>query len=214
MVQVNAKKNVAMRGQAFVVFQSNAHATEGIKNLHQAPFFGKPMEVQWARQDSDVTLTGEQLEKAKKSRRRLITKNYFKSPKFKERMSKKLAQRSKEMQALEQENQNVLDQTLNPNRPPSSEKPLPAKDTLPPPQKKLNEPHSMLILKDLPDVTTAILREMFSKFEGFKEIRHISSKKLALVDFADSSLAALALEAMEPFTFESGESLHINFAKK
>jgi U1 small nuclear ribonucleoprotein A len=205
-----------MRGQAFIVYQNNAQASEALRNLNNAPFFGKAMEVQWARRDSDVTLSLPEQEKIRKTRRRLITKEYFKSRKFKERMSKKMAQRSKELQELGQSNAQVIEQLSNPQ---TSDSQVQSKQVIvpegpPAPQKKLNEPHSMLILKNLPDIPTETLKGLFAKFEGFKEMRHIISKKVALVDFDDSSLASVALEGMEKFVFEGGEVININFGKK
>jgi RNA recognition motif-containing protein len=215
VIQVSAKKNVIMRGQAFIVFQSPAHAQEALKNLNKAPFFGKYMEVQWAKRDSDITLSPQKIENVRKTRRRVISKTYFQSAKFKERMTKKLAQRSKEIQALDQVNMNLLDKMLNPNVPLSNTDQIPTQ-TIPQniPQKKLNEPHSMLILEKLPRIPTEELKLLFSGLEGYKEIRHIESKGIALVDFEDANVARTALETVESHIFEGGERIHINFAKK
>lgn len=216
VLQVSAKRNVVMRGQAFIVFQSPAHAQEALNNLNKALFFGKPMEVQWAKRDSDITLSPLQVDRARKTRKRLISKNYFQSVKFKERMAKKLALRSKEMEGIDKLNMNILDRMLNPEG-------LKPGQTLPgrnpdrsalSTQKRLNEPHSMLILEKLPDISTDKLRELFSKLDGFKEIRHIHSKRIALVNFEDASAASLALETVETHVFEGGEPISINFAKK
>ena len=217
VIQVSAKRNVIMRGQAFIVFQSGAHAQEALQSLNKAPFFGKYMEVQWAKRDSDVVLTAIQTENVKKTRRRVISKTYFQSAKFKERMSKKLAQRSKEMQELDQVNMNLLDHMLNPDAPVSAQNSKKTPQAMPKkiaPQKKLNEPHSMLILEKLPKISTENLKQLFSNLEGYKEIRHIESKGVALVDFEDANMARIALENVESHVFAGGERLQINFAKK
>lgn len=211
VIQVSAKRNVVMRGQAFIVFQNPAHAQEALKKLNKVPFFGKPMEVQWAKRDSDITLSPMQADRAKKTRKRVISKSYFQSAKFKERMTKKLALRSKEMQGIEKLNMNILDRMLNPGAShagPKSDKPNLAT------QKRLNEPHSMLILEKLPEISTEQLRGLFSGLEGFKEIRHILSKRIALVNFEDSNVASSALETVESHVFEGGDPICINFAKK
>jgi hypothetical protein len=206
-----------MRGQAFIVFQSPIHANEAFKNLNKAPFFGKYMEIQWAKRDSDITLSPQELQNVKKTRRRVISKNYFQSRKFKDRMSKKMAQRSKEIQALDQVNMNILDQMLNPNTPAThqnTEEVNQSKKKKIPSQKKLNEPHSMLILEKLPKIPTDTLKLLFAGLEGYKEIRHIESKGIALIDFEDANMARIALESVESHVFEGGERIHINFAKK
>lgn len=209
VVQVSAKRNVVMRGQAFVVFQSPAHAEAARGALHQAPFFGKPMEVHWARRDSDITLSPGQAQAVRATRKRLITKNYFQSAQFKKRMARKLALRSKEMAGLGQLNMAILGKMLNSkeDRPGGGAPGGPA-------QRRLNEPHSMLLLEKLPDVDKAALEALFAGQEGLKEIRHIGPKRIALVDFEDSASAAAALERVREQRFEGGEPVRINFAKK
>lgn len=172
------------------------------------------MDIQWAKKDSDIILAPHEMQNVKKNRRRLITKNYFQSSKFKERMSRKKALRSKEIQALDQVNMNLLDRMLNPDVPLADKPPKKEADPNPVTQKRLNEPHSMLILEKLPDVNTQVLNNLFSSYDGFKEIRHIVSKKIALIDFEDSARASMALEGLEDHVFESGDPIHINFAKK
>lgn len=224
VLRVSAKKNVVMRGQAFIAFQNPLQAQEALKTLNNAPFFGKLMEIQWAKRDSDITLSPAQAQKNKETRKRLISKNYFQTPKFKERMNKKIALRSKEMQNLNNLNMNLLDKMLNPdNTNPDHQNPSDlAQNKIPKSykepktsmQKPLNEPHSMLILEKLPDIATDDVKKLFSSFEGFKEIRHIRLKRLALVDFMDSSAATTALESVKSHMFESGDLIQVNFAKK
>ena len=200
-----------MRGQAFVAFQHPLQAQEAFKTMNNAPFFGKAMEIQWAKRDSDITLSPALAQKKRETRTRVITKKYFQSSKFKERMNKKKTLRTQEMQNL---NINLLDSMLTPQVPgQTKEEPVPVapKKTL---QKPLNEPHSMLILEKLPDIPTEQVKALFSNLEGFKEIRHIQSKRIALVDFEDSSASTAALETVKSHVFEGGNSIHVNFAKK
>lgn len=211
VLKVSAKRNVMMRGQAFVAFQNPLQAQEAFKTMNNAPFFGKLMEIQWAKRDSDITLSPALAQKKKDNRKRVITKNYFQSTKFKDRMNKKKALRNQEMESL---NINILDKMLDSGQTQVKKEvqvPIPSKK---PPQKPLNEPHFMLILEKLPDIPTEQLKALFSGLEGFKEIRHIGKRRVALVDFEDSSTASTALEAVKSHVFEGGEEIHINFGKK
>ena len=51
--EVHCKKNVRMRGQAFVVANNEEVAEQMIKELRGAMFYGKPLRLKFARNDSD-----------------------------------------------------------------------------------------------------------------------------------------------------------------
>lgn len=43
VVEINAKKNIKCRGQAFVIFKDEESSTEALKALRGYVFFGKPL---------------------------------------------------------------------------------------------------------------------------------------------------------------------------
>lgn len=51
--EVHAKKNIRVRGQAYVVMKDAKIAETSIKTLRGYPFFGKPMRLNFARTESD-----------------------------------------------------------------------------------------------------------------------------------------------------------------
>jgi RNA recognition motif-containing protein len=51
---VHAKKNIRVRGQAFVVMKDLTMAETAIKTLRGYPFYGKPMRLNFAKTDSDL----------------------------------------------------------------------------------------------------------------------------------------------------------------
>uniref|UniRef100_A0A4W3JYB0 Small nuclear ribonucleoprotein polypeptide B2 n=1 Tax=Callorhinchus milii TaxID=7868 RepID=A0A4W3JYB0_CALMI len=55
IVDIVALKTMKMRGQAFVIFKELCSATSGLRQLQGFPFYGKPMRIQYAKTDSDVT---------------------------------------------------------------------------------------------------------------------------------------------------------------
>ena len=64
-----------MRGQAFVIFQDEDAAESAQQALRGFVFFGKPMRVNYAKKQSDVTAkmrgTFEESEKARREQRRV-----------------------------------------------------------------------------------------------------------------------------------------------
>ena len=54
--EVHAKKNIKMRGQAFVVCEDEDQAANGLKKLRGHLFFGKPLRINYSRKPSDSVL--------------------------------------------------------------------------------------------------------------------------------------------------------------
>ncbi|RKO93868.1 hypothetical protein BDK51DRAFT_2898, partial [Blyttiomyces helicus] len=69
ILDVRVKRNVKARGQAFVIFAEMESATKAKSEVHQFPLFGKPMDIQYARDQSFKTSEREgTLEEHKKRR--------------------------------------------------------------------------------------------------------------------------------------------------
>mmetsp|Transcript_6209 Transcript_6209/g.4394 ORF Transcript_6209/g.4394 Transcript_6209/m.4394 type:complete len:83 (-) Transcript_6209:410-658(-) len=56
VTQVTLNQTNCMRGQAFVVFREQTMADKALQELKGFCLFGKQMDVQYARQASDITL--------------------------------------------------------------------------------------------------------------------------------------------------------------
>lgn len=52
--EVHAKKNIRMRGQAFIVCGDEDQAEAAIKQLRSNIFFGKPLRLSYSKKTSDV----------------------------------------------------------------------------------------------------------------------------------------------------------------
>ena len=82
VVEVHAKQNIRMRGQAFVVYHDEDAAEQAIQRLRGYIFMGKPLRVNFAKKQSDVIAkmrgTYEESDKAKREQRRTkeISKNF------------------------------------------------------------------------------------------------------------------------------------------
>ena len=55
VVEVHAKRNIRARGQAFVVFNDEDAAEAALQSLRGHMFFGKPLRINYAKKESDVT---------------------------------------------------------------------------------------------------------------------------------------------------------------
>lgn len=54
IIQLMSFRKEKMRGQAHVVFKEVSSASNALRALQGFPFYGKPMRIQYAREDSDV----------------------------------------------------------------------------------------------------------------------------------------------------------------
>jgi RNA recognition motif-containing protein len=212
VLDVKAKKNVVMRGQSFIVFKKKQHAKAAKEGLNGFTIFGKQMEVQWAKRDSDFVISKDK-RSYKIGKSRLVTKDYFHSEKFKQRMHKKLNEQQSTMinNSLPVNSQNIT--TMNDNSNDSLNKVI-ANTNLMYQEKQLNQINNTLLLDKLPDISTDVLIQIFSVFEGYKGVRHIRPRRVSFVDFDVNTQASSALAQTKDHIFEDGTKISINFAKK
>lgn len=76
---MHAKKNIYVRGQAFIVMHDEETAEATIKALRGYMFYGKPMRLNFAKKESDVIAkmkgTFDEEAKAKRERRKIQDKS-------------------------------------------------------------------------------------------------------------------------------------------
>ena len=56
ILEITVKRNLKMKGQAFVVFSNPDSAAKAMHDLHNYLFFDKKMNIQYSKNASDVTL--------------------------------------------------------------------------------------------------------------------------------------------------------------
>ncbi|KAH9423894.1 U1 small nuclear ribonucleoprotein A snf [Dermatophagoides pteronyssinus] len=54
ILDIYAEKSLKLRGQAFVIFKDINSASNAIRSMQNFPFYDKPMQIQYARKDSDL----------------------------------------------------------------------------------------------------------------------------------------------------------------
>jgi len=76
-------------------------------------------------------------------------------------------------------------------------------------------PNKILFVEKLPSyIDLDILNEIFQTYVGFVEVRLISQRGVAFVEFQEDYNAAVALNELNNKPITSEFTLHISFAKK
>ena len=75
--------------------------------------------------------------------------------------------------------------------------------------------HNILFLERLEDsITESLLSGIFGLYNGFKEVRLISEKGVAFIEFSDSEDAAKALIGLNGYKVSPTCQFFINYAKR
>lgn len=78
-----------------------------------------------------------------------------------------------------------------------------------------NPPHLLLKVEGLPgQVTKEQLVGLFSKYEGFKEVRYVAAKNLAFFEFVSVDHAKIAKEGLKGYPLTSEYHLRLVYAKQ
>ncbi|TPX30279.1 hypothetical protein SeMB42_g07937 [Synchytrium endobioticum] len=181
-------KSIVRRGQAFIVFREVESATKALKEVQGFPLYGKPMDIQYARGKSDaIAKLDGSLEEQKRKR------------------AEEKAQREK-------------DRVKKPKTEPSSAPPTAPAATKPynPAYWKpdLTTPSKVLFVEGLPDDTAdVVLVCLFKQFDGFLEVRLVSGKNVAFVEYDNELQATYALQQLQAFKIAPDHPLRISFRR-
>ena len=215
IIDLVAKTNLKAKGQAFIVFDSPDDAAKAIEEVNGFELFDKPMQLDFARTRSDATVLREDgehgLEKWKRAR---------------------LAEKERK-QALE-----ATQQKLKRPAPTAATGPdaaaagglaaRPAKTAKGAGLKASGSnaaaiipdeylpPNKILFLRDLPDSYDADgLSRIFSRFEGFKEVRMVPGRKgIAFVEYEAEAGAISAKEATAGMQLgDEGKGIRVTYQR-
>ena len=213
IIDLVAKTNLKAKGQAFVVFDSADSAAKAIEEINGFELFDKPMQLDYARTRSDATVLKDDgepgLEKWKRAR---------------------LAEKERR-QALETTQQKMLKRPAAvaadaapagglAARPVKTAKgaglkPSGANAAAIIPDEYL-PPNKTLFLRDLPDSYDADgLSRIFSRFEGFREVRMVPGRKgIAFVEYEAEAGAISAKEATAGMQLgDEGKGIRVTYQR-
>ena len=198
IVEIVAKRNLKAKGQAFIVFDNADSVTSAIEEVNGFELFDKPMKLEVARTRSDRTVEreegGEGLEVWKRKRA---------AEKERKQAQERASQREREKVLKRPAGAGVsggVDSGLA-TRPAKAVKGAGLKTSganaaavIP---DEYLPPNKILFLRDLPeDYDADGLSRIFSRFEGFREVRMVPGRKgIAFVEYEAETGAISAKEA-------------------
>ncbi len=190
-----------LRGQAWVIFEELPCATSALRELQGIVFFGKPLQIQYAHQLSDIIARREGIPKAQ--RRNKVTG-----------ITQKLTGQSKVRKGATE------DQHLSSNEESSSsdeEGPnLVNEGTHRKKRSRIEDggpPSKILFASDLPnECNDMMIAMLFRQYAGFKECR-MPRPGIAFVEFEDEAHATLAMRNLQGFKLTDEDSLNLSYGK-
>ncbi|KAK3503116.1 hypothetical protein B0T13DRAFT_487414 [Neurospora crassa] len=186
VIDIVAKTNLKAKGQAFVVFDKPESAQAAIDELQGFELFEKPMVVALARTRSDATViqTGNEEEFDQHKRRRIAEKGMRPLQGAAPDARPAKNQRGAGLKATGQGPAAVVpDEYLPPNR--------------------------ILFVQNLPDdFTKDDLTTIFSRFDGFREVRTVPGRSgIAFVEYDAEAGAITAKENTAGMALKNGEKI-------
>jgi RNA recognition motif-containing protein len=196
VLDVVAHRNIRMRGQAFVSFESIDVASQAVKEVKGFPLYGKPMQVSFAKTRSDAVVKEKEpghFDAHKVERLERKRKGRWNNPHKKKARAKRAA-------------------ALGDGAAPST---APRRPIVQMPDEYL-PPNKILFLQSLPqDVTQDALIQLFSQYPNLVEVRMIPTKKdIAFVEYTDEGSAGVAKDALHNYKLDGEHKIKITFARK
>lgn len=220
IVDLVAKTNLKAKGQAFVVFDSSEAASRAIEEVNGFDLFDKPMQLDFAKTRSDATILREEGDQAleKFKRARLAEK-----------------ERKQALEAQQQQSNNKTGDANNAGGPLKRQNAAPDLASRPAKTSKgaglkatgtnaaavipdeYLPPNKILFLRDLPESYDADgLSAIFSRFEGFREVRMVPGRKgIAFVEYEAEAGAISAKEATAGMQLgDEGKGIRVTYQRQ
>jgi U2 small nuclear ribonucleoprotein B'' len=198
VIDIVAKTNLKAKGQAFVVFDNPESALNAIEDVQGFDLFDKPMHLALARTRSDASVlrTGNDEEFDAHKRRRMAEKDKKKALETAEEQ-KRLKRPGAPADANARPAKNARGAGLKATG--SGTAAVVPDEYLP--------PNRILFVQNLPDeYDKDALTSIFSRFEGFREVRMVPSRKgIAFVEYDTESGAITAKENTAGMSLKNGE---------
>ena len=179
-----ALRKEGLRGQAFIIYNDVQSATAAIQAEQGFSFFGKDMNIEYAKEKSD----------------RIAKRDGSYVPRAKRRkVEKTTEQQQPDAAAAMEEDKDAAD--------PSTATAASTDDESP------GQPSHILFAENLPDECNQMMLAMlFRQYAGFKEVR-MPRPGLAFVEYEDEAHATLALKGLNGFNLTNSETLKLKYGK-
>ncbi|KAG9047841.1 hypothetical protein FS837_001376 [Tulasnella sp. UAMH 9824] len=217
VLNVTAHKNLRMRGQAFVSFESKEIAAKAVKEVKGFPLYGKPMQLSFAKTRSDAVVERFDPEELPQ---------HLADRKLRKKKSRRNNPIALRMKAKKQATQGRIPHLTNLNRYPNVNSYAAADGTAPStaPKRPVVQmpdeylpPNRVLFLQNLPaeTITKEALQDLFGQYPNLIEIRTVPTKKdIAFVEYADEDSATKAKDALHNYKIDGDAKIKITYARK
>lgn len=209
IVDIVALRGFKLRGQAWVVFESKAAATNALRTMQNFPFYDKPLVIEFAKHRSDILAKKDAGYVPREKRKRA------------EAGAQPAAKAAPTTQAGPATGQNAGANTATADTPAamhgdgvhSGDKIIELPEGA---EEALNPPNSILFATRLPaECTQVTLSPLFQQYNGLREVRMVPGNAgLAFIEFGDEMQATMALQSLNGFKLTPTDTLHLNYAKK
>ena len=195
VLDVVAKRTYKLRGHVWVVFGDVASATQAMQCLNGYNFYGKPMDIQYARSKSDVIAKRDGTFKPRPLRKRkAASENGDANGALKKAAVKGPALKPSSRAAT----------VVSPNAAPAR---VDVAHSTP--------PNKILFAENLPPkCTSEMLQVLFQQYAGFKEVRFVSGKGVAFIEYDTEASAGIALQGLNNFKLQPTVLMRLSYAKK
>jgi len=197
VLNVTAHKNLRMRGQAFVSFESKEIAAKAVKEVKGFPLYSKPMQLSFAKTKSDAVIEKKEPDHvAQHLAERKVRKK-------KSRRHNPLAVRARAKRLADKADGAA--QATAPKRP-----------AVQMPDEYL-PPNRVLFVQNLPaeTITREVLQDLFGQYPNLMEIRTVPTKKdIAFIEYTDEDSATTAKDALHNYRVDGENKIKITYARK
>lgn len=203
ILDVLAFKTLKHKGQAWVVFEDVASATEALKRMQGFPFYDKTMRIQYAKTKSDIIAKADGTFVPRERRKRTDEKS-----------EKKQKREHHHDAGASQIGMGVTAYPGVYGAPQLTQIPIAGGQRVMMPE--IIVPNNILFVQNLPHETTPMMLQMlFCQYPGFKEVRMIEAKPgIAFVEYGDETQATAAMNNLQSFKITKENQMVITYAKK
>ncbi|PJF18061.1 hypothetical protein PSACC_02133 [Paramicrosporidium saccamoebae] len=203
ILDVVAKRRVALRGQAFVLFRDMEAARQAIETLQGDRLYGKSMVIKYAKYKSDVISKADGTYEIERRRREQDRTQMAANP---------------GMQGMSSLPMAGLPMHMGPGMGGFGMSGPGSGPSLGPQMVggELQLPNKVLYLQNLPEGTTEKqLVEVFKKYPGFVEMRLVPNRPdVAFAEYESEAQAVVARQAAETHEIQPGVNLRVAFARR
>ncbi|TIB68123.1 hypothetical protein E3P77_01343 [Wallemia ichthyophaga] len=208
VVDVIAHRNIRMRGQAFVAFNSAHVAKRAVNDTQNLPLYGQPMKVSFARSTADAVLRRQK--KAAELEAHLSNRKAAKPLKRKENYIRLMQlNRAKAQTNTGEAGEGDPSKSSQSHHHTNAQKHQQMPDEYLP-------PNTILFIQNLPPGTPKEkLEEVFGMYPNLAEVRVIPARPdIAFVEYLDEASSAVAKDALNEYHVEADKPIKVTFARK